>query len=165
MIPLTTMTASQSDADQKSDANPWMGALYAAIFTGVIAFLTTLGIASEKPFLYIPAFLLIGIGPVLGYQLAMGQFAKDWKAILGGLLGFIIPLVSIILWPILVGVMAELQALPIHSDYQFQHRIENNPVSCRRQENMGQNPSWIGTGFAVAMAVWGATIGWFATNA
>ena len=165
MIPLTTMTASQSDADQKSDANPWMGALYAAIFTGVIAFLTTLGIASEKPFLYIPAFLLIGIGPVLGYQLAMGQFAKDWKAILGGLLGFIIPLVSIILWPILVGVMDRTQSIGRLLLGSILGVILAAVAFFAMASFMGQNPSWIGTGFAVAMAVWGATIGWFATNA
>lgn len=163
MIPLTTMTASQSDAEQS--ASPWMGALYAAIFTGVIAFLTTLGIAREAPILYIPLFLLIGIGPVLGYQMARGQLAKDWKALLGGLLGFIIPIVSIILWPILVGVLDRTQSIGRLLLGSFLGAILGAIVFFALASMIGQNPSWIGTGFAVAMAIWGATIGWFAASA
>ncbi len=165
MIPLTTMTANNSDANSKADANPWMGALYAAIFTAVIAFITVFTLQAEMPFLYIPAFILIGVGPVLGYQMAMGQLAKDWKALLGGLLGFIIPVVSIILWPILVGVLDRTQSIGRLLLGSILGTILAAVAFFALASFIGQNPSWIGTGFAVSMAVWGATVGWFATNA
>ena len=158
MIPLTTMTAS------KENASPWMGALYAAIFTAIIAFIFVFTLQAEMPFLYIPAFMLIGIGPVLGYQMALGKIGSDWKAVLGGFLGFLIPGLSIILWPVAVGLLDRTQSIGRLFLGSLVGVILAAIGFFGLATVMGQNPSWFGTGFAVALALWGAALGWFAVN-
>lgn len=158
MIPLTAMTAS------KPNANPLMGALYAAIFTAIIAFIFVFTLQAEMPFLYIPAFLLTGIGPVLGYQMARGRIASDWKALLGGLLGYIIPIVSVILWPVLVGALDRTQSIGRLLLGSVIGAIVAIAIFLGIATVMGQNPSWFGTGFVLMEAVWAAVVGWFAVN-
>jgi hypothetical protein len=83
-----------------------MASLYGGIASGLIgaAFMIIAVRHQVMPdALYGLAFLLIGAGPVLGYQLAAGKLGQDWKTLLGGIIGFILPLLSpIIIWPLLV---------------------------------------------------------------
>ena len=99
MLPLTAMTATTS-APAKS---PWLAGVYALIATAVLTLIFSFAFSAAIPIAYIPLFLLIGVGPVIGYQLAMGQPGRDWKPILGGILGMILAPLYFILWPILVG--------------------------------------------------------------
>lgn len=161
MIPLTTTTASTTES--RTNASPWMGALYAAIFTAIIAFIFVFTLQAEMPFLYIPAFILIGIGPVLGYQMALGRLG-DWKALLGGVLGFLIPGLSIILWPLAVGLLDVTQSFGRLLLGSIVGVILGMIVFFGLATVMGQNPSWFGTGFAMELAAWGAVLGWFAVN-
>jgi len=99
------MTATQPTA------NSWTVALYSAVATAIVAYATALFFRSEILVLYVIAFLLIGVAPVLGYQLATGRLGSDWKPLVGGLIAFILPVLNIILWPILVGAMTRGQSV------------------------------------------------------
>ena len=105
MLPLTTMTAA------RPTASPLLVAVYSGVATAVAALATALLFQAEKPILYVLAFLLIGVGPVVGYQLATGQLGSDWKPLIGGLLGFILLILGWLLWPILVGAMTRGQSI------------------------------------------------------
>lgn len=76
MLPLTTMTAA------RPTASPLLVAVYSGVATAVAALATALLFQAEMPVLYILAFLLIGVGPVVGYQLATGQLGSDWKPLI-----------------------------------------------------------------------------------
>ena len=67
MLPLTAMTA------PRSTASPLMAAIISGVATAIVAFATALLFQAEIPVLYILAFLLIGVAPVIGYQIATGH--------------------------------------------------------------------------------------------
>ena len=149
MTILTATTASESKS------NFWLTSLYAGLATAIIAFLAGLSLQWEMPFLYIPIYLLIGIGPVLGYQFAAGKLG-EWKPLVGGFLGFILPVFG---WPILVGLMSKEQSVGKLLLASILGAVLSICAFLVLASAIGQNPYWIGTGFAVAMAVWGGTVG------
>ncbi len=153
MIPLTTMTATQSEP------NLWRASLYAGVITAIIAVATALLFQAAIPVLYIIAFLLIGAGPVLGYQLATGQLGADWKPLIGGILGFILLFLGFILWPILVGAMTKTQSIGKLFLGSLIGIILGIIVFLILASAMGQDPAWVGTGFTFLWAVWGGTCG------
>ena len=105
MLPLTAMTA------PRSTASPLMAAIISGVATAIVAFATALLFQAEIPVLYILTFLLIGVAPVIGYQIATGRLGSDWKPLIGGLLGFLLLILGWILWPILVGAMTKGQSV------------------------------------------------------
>jgi hypothetical protein len=137
-----------------------MAALYAAVATAIVAIATALLFQAEIVVLYILAFLLIGVAPVVGYQLATGQLGADWRPLVGGLLGFILLILGWILWPILVGAMTRGQSVGKLFIASLVGIILGIIVFLIAASVMGQNPSWIATGFTLLWAVWGATVGW-----
>jgi hypothetical protein len=136
-----------------------MAALYAAVATAIAAIATALLFQAEILVLYILAFLLIGVGPVVGYQLATGQLGSDWKPLIGGLLSFILLILGWLLWPILVGAMGRGQSIGKLFIASLVGIILGIVVFLIAASIMGQNPSWIATGFTLLWAVWGATVG------
>jgi len=136
-----------------------MVALYSAIATGIVAIATGLLFQAENPYLYIPAFLLIGVAPVVGYQLATGQLGADWKPLVAGLLSFVLLILGWILWPILVGVMTKGQSVGKLFIASLVGIILGFIVLLLAGTVMGQDPSWIRTGFTLLWAVWGGTVG------
>jgi hypothetical protein len=136
-----------------------MAAIYAAVATAIIAIATALLFQAEIVVLYILAFLLIGVGPVLGYQLATGQLGSDWKPLIGGLISFILLILGWILWPILVGAMTRGQSIGKLFIASLVGIILGIIVFLIAATAMGQNPSWIATGFTLLWAVWGGTVG------
>src|SRR5215510_10660138 len=98
------MTNSTSMAAvQPVTVNPWMAAVYGGVITAIIAIAVHFLLPMNQPILWGLALLLIGVGPVLGYQLAAGKLGSDWKAIVGGILGSIIPILGqLLLWPLFV---------------------------------------------------------------
>lgn len=152
MLPLTAITA------VSSEKSPWMASAYAGVITAIAAVATTLLFQAEIPVLYIIALLLIGVGPVLGYDLAMGQLGRDWKPIIGGLLGAI-PIISIILWPVLVGALSKQQKIGRLFLANIVALALGVAVFFILATIMGQNPSWVGFGFVLFCAVWGGACG------
>lgn len=153
MLPLTTMTA------VRPTASPLMVALYSAVATAIAAIATALLFQAEIVVLYLLAFLLIGVGPVIGYQLATGQLGADWKPLIGGLLGFILLILGWILWPILVGAMTKGQSVGKLFLASLIGIILGIVVFLIAATIMGQDPSWITTGFTLLWAIWGGTVG------
>ena len=153
MLPLTAMTAT------RPNASPLMASLYAGVATALAAFATALLFQAENVVLYVLAFLLIGLAPVLGYQLATGRLGSDWKPLIGGLLGFILLILGWLLWPILVGAMTRGQSVGKLFLASLLGIILGIAVFLIVASMMGQNPSWIGTGFVLLWAVWGGTVG------
>ena len=149
MTILTATTASETKG------NVWMTALYAGLATAIIAFITTLTFQWEKPFLYIPAYLLIGIGPVLGYQFTSGTLG-DWKPLVGGFFGRILPIFG---WPILVGLLSKEQSIGKLILASLVGAVIGIAVFFIMQTALGLNPYIVGISFTVGMACWGATVG------
>lgn len=153
MLPLTALTMTQPTA------NPWRASLFAGLFTAIIAVATCLLFEAQILVLYILAFLLIGAGPVLGYQFATGRLGSDWKPIIGGILGFILFVLAWLLWPILVGAMSKNQSIGrlfLGSVLGFAVGVAIFLISVTA---IGQNPYTIGTSFTLLCAGWGGTCG------
>ncbi len=152
---MTILTATTATPASESKSNFWLTSLYAGLVTAIIAFLAGLSLQWNMPFLYIPIYLLIGIGPVLGYQFAAGKLG-DWKALVGGLIGFILPVFG---WPILVGLMSKEQSVGKLLLASILGAVLSISAFLILATAIGQNPYWIGAGFTLAMAVWGGTVG------
>ena len=149
------MTILAATTAGESKSNVWMTALYAGLATAIIAIITCLTFEWEMPFLYIPAYLLIGIGPVLGYQFTAGNLG-DWKSLLGGFLGQIIPVFG---WPILVGLFSKEQSVGKLILASLLGSVIAISVFFIMQTVLGLNPYIIGTSFIVGAACWGGTVG------
>ncbi len=153
MLPLTAMTAS------RPTTNLWVASVYAGIATAIGAVVTALLFQAEIPLLYLPAFLLIGVGPVVGYQLATGKLGSDWKSIIGGLLGFILLVLGFLLWPILVGAMTVGQSIGRLFIASLIGIALGVVVFLIIATAIGQDPAWVGFGFTMLWAVWGGSVG------
>lgn len=150
---MTTAVAS------KPAANTTMTALYAAIFTAIAAIAFVLLFSAGILWLWIPAFLLFGAGPVLGYQFATGKLGSDWKSILGGVLGFILLPLGFLLWPILVGLLTKGQSVGKLLLWSVVGFLVGAAVWLIVGTLFGQNPVWVGPGWVAGWAVWGAFAG------
>jgi hypothetical protein len=185
MLPLTAMTAT-SAAPAKS---PWLTSIYAGLVTAILTLACSYALAAAIPILYIPLFLLIGAGPVLGYQIAFGQPGRDWKPIIGGVLGMIIvPLLFVlwpglvivigaeqpataavvgmvvaslcfVLWPVLVGAMSKDQSIGRLFLGSVIGAVIFVVVFLALGFAIGQAPSWVRLGFTLAFSAWGGTCG------
>lgn len=153
MIPLSVATAS------RTNTNVWRSALYAGAITAVIAVITALLFQAEIPVAYILGLLLIGAGPILGYNLAKGSLFSNWGAMIGGIVSFILPFVGMLLWPILVGALDKTQSIGKLFLGSLIGIVLAVVVFFILGNTMGQNPTWIGTGVVFLFAVWGGTMG------
>jgi phosphoglycerol transferase MdoB-like AlkP superfamily enzyme len=153
MVSLTAVTATTSEN------SPWRATAYAALFTAIIALATALLFQRAIPILYLPAFLLIGAAPVLGYDMAQGRLGRDWKPLVGGLLGFVLLVFGFILWPILVGAFSKQQSIGKLLLASIVGFVLGIIVFLILGTMVGQNPSWITSGWVLLWAVWGGTCG------
>ena len=162
-----TSALSTSGSAAQPATSPWMASLYGGIASGLIAAAAGMLLGTNMPILYVLAFLLIGAGPVLGYQLAAGKLGQDWKTLIGGILGFIVPVLSqVILWPLLVWVF--------NRSFAFGKLWLGNLVGFILGVAgffaigflMGQDPyAWIGLGWAILWALWGGATAAFMASA
>jgi hypothetical protein len=140
--------------------SPLRALLFAGIFTGIIALAVALLFQAEILALFVVAFLLIGAGPVLGYQMATGRLGGDWQGIIGGILSFILLILGWLLWPILVGAMSRNQSI----GSLFLGSITGIAVGIAlfllSVTVLGQNPSTIMISFILLWIGWGATCGY-----
>lgn len=88
MTSSTTMRAAPPVA--VNSTSPWKASIYGGVVTAVIAIAFHFLLPTNQPILYGLALLLLGVGPVLGYQSAAGKLGSDWGAIVGGILGWIV---------------------------------------------------------------------------
>jgi hypothetical protein len=153
MLPLTTMTAT------RPTINPMVASLYAGLATAVAAVATSLLFAVPILILYILAFLLIGAGPVVGYQLATGRLGSDWKPIVGGILSFILGPLGWLIWPVLVGAMSKDQSIGKLFLATLLGIVIGIVLFLISVTAIGQNPYTIGTSFTLLCAGWGGTCG------
>jgi hypothetical protein len=148
MIPLATMTMT------RPTANPWLAFLYAGVITAILAFIVTFLFANNAIVAAI-VYLLSGIGPIIGYQLATGR-SFNVMSIIGAIIGSI-PI--IILWPILVGALTRGQSIGKLILANIIANILGWAVFLILGSIMGQDPSWFPLGFTLAVAVWGGAMG------
>ncbi len=151
MLPLTTATVA------RPAANPWIASLYAGVFTAIAAVIVSLLFQAATGWLWVALMVLVGIGPVLGYQMATGRLG-DWKSIVGGLIGAL-PLIGIILWPFVTGAMTRGQSVGKLLLWHVVGIVLGVAVFFLLATVMGQNPTWVGFGYVMAIAVWGGTVG------
>jgi hypothetical protein len=149
MIPLATMHAA------RPSGNPLMASIYAGILTAVIAYAAVYFLQNDQLILFGAALLLTGIGPVLGYAFASGRIGASIPGLLGGILGSIIPVVSVLLWPILVGALTKTQSIGKLLLGSIIGAILGAAVFFGMASVMGQDPSWFGAGVILTFAVWG----------
>lgn len=153
------MTTATAPSASKPAASMTMTAVYAALFTAIVAIAFVLLFSAGILWLWIPAFLLYGAGPVVGYQFATGKLGSDWKSILGGVLGFILLPLGFLLWPILVGLMTKGQSVGRLFLWSLLGFVLGAVVWLIIGTLFGQDPIWVGPGWVVGWAVWGAFAG------
>jgi hypothetical protein len=153
MIPLATMRAT------RPTGNPLLASLYAGVLTAVIAYAAIYFLQSDQLILFGVALLLTGIGPVLGYAFASGRIGASIPGLIGGIIGSIIPVVSILLWPILVGAFTKTQSVGKLLVGSIIGAILGGVVFFGMASVMGQDPSWFGAGVILTFAVWGGACG------
>jgi len=158
---MTTNVAAKPAA--RPATNPWLGAVYAGIFTAILSAIFVLAFQANN-LIWILPILLTGVGPVLGYQLASGRLFSDWKSIIGGIIGSI-PVLSIILWPILVGALTRRQSIGKLFLWHLVGIVLGVVVLLILGTIMGQDPIWFPPGVAIAFSVWGGTVGAAMTSA
>jgi|GEM_PF-481719 len=81
----------------------WRASILAGIITALIASAFAILLQIEQPMMYIPAILLVGAGPIIGYALAAGRLAI--LPLIGSIIGIVGHILSIlsILLILLVG--------------------------------------------------------------
>ncbi|MEZ4865397.1 MAG: hypothetical protein R3C14_29075 [Caldilineaceae bacterium] len=151
MIPLAAMT-------KRPAGNPMLASLYAGVFTAIIAYAAVFFLQSDQLILFVVALLLTGIGPVIGYGLASGHMGVSIPGMIGGIIGSI-PVISVILWPILVGALTKTQSVGKLLVGSIIGAILGLAVFFLMASMMGQDPSWFGAGFILLLAVWGGACG------
>ena len=172
MTILTAMSAAQTNDDR------WKVSLYAGLATAVVAFVMVL--LKSVPFL--PALLgvVVGAAPLLGYDFARGVLGANWRPVIAGLIGnilfvagFFVPheafgwaapvlmILSMILWPIVVGAMSPNQSVGKLLVASLLGLILGLIVVLAVILPLfGQNPSsWPGIAAILFLSVWGGTVG------
>jgi hypothetical protein len=161
------MTNSTSTAAvQPVAVNPWMASVYGGVITAIIAIAFHFLLPMNQPILWGLALLLIGVGPVLGYQLAAGKLGSDWKAIVGGILGSIIPIVGqLLLWPLFVWLFDRRFSLGRLYLGSIIGIVLGLAVFFLVATMMGQDPyTWVGLAWTLAASMWGGAAAAFMTG-
>lgn len=153
---MSSMTAMKEMPASRPAVSPWTASLYAGIFTAIAATAFSLLFSAGILVLWVLAFLLIGVGPVLGYQMAAGKLGSDWKSIIGGLLGQILLFIG---WPILVGALTKGQSIGKLLLWSIIGFILGVVVWLIIATIMGQTTTWVGFASVVGWAVWGGAVG------
>jgi hypothetical protein len=135
--------------------NPWSAALYAGVISAVFAVITSF-LFPNSLVGWVIAFLLIGTGPVLGYQIATGKLV-DWLSVIGGILGSILPI--IIFWPILVGALTRSQSIGRLIVGAILGAVLGWVVFFIIASVMGQDPGFLPFAFTLGSSVWAGTLG------
>ena len=142
-----------------SHISPWKASVYGGVVTAVIAVAFHFLLPMNQPILYGLALLLLGVGPVLGYQLAAGKLGSDWGSIVGGILGSIVPIISqLLLWPLFVWLFNRRFSLGRLYLGSLIGIVLAFVVFFAIGFLMGQDPyTWLGLAWTLAASVWGGS--------
>jgi hypothetical protein len=153
-------------AVQPVDVNPWMASIYGGVITAIIAIAFHFLLPMNQPILWGLALLLIGVGPVLGYQLAAGNLGSDWKTIIGGILGSIVPILGqLLLWPLFVWLFNRSFSLGRLYLGSIIGMVLGIAVFFLIATLMGQDPyTWVGLAWTLAASMWGGATAAFMTG-
>ena len=153
MIPLATIRA------ERPSGNPLLASIYAGVLTALIAYAAVYFLQTDQLIYFGIALLLTGIGPVLGYAFASGRVGASIPGLVGGIIGSIIPVVSILLWPILVGAFTKTQSVGKLLVGSIIGAMLGAAIFFGLASVMGQDPTWFGPGVIFTFAVWGGACG------
>ncbi|MCB0116585.1 MAG: hypothetical protein R2873_05010 [Caldilineaceae bacterium] len=163
-------------AGARSDNSPLMASLFAGLFTAIVALIYVLVVGMS----IVPAIvgLLIGAAPILALQMRSGALGSDWKPVIAGVIGFILFLaafafpaatgwitpvlgiLSMIIWPIIVGAMTAGQSVGKLLLFSILGLILGLAVAFLVALWMGQDPTaWPGLAGIMFFSVWGGTVG------
>ena len=173
---MTILTATSAGL---TDMERWKSSLYAALAAAVVALLMVL--LKGVPVLGGLLGIVIGAAPIVGYDFARGALGENWRPVIAGLIGnvafligialpavftddfgfvvvgFPISIITVILWPILVGAMSPNQSIWKLLLASIIGLILAWIVSFLAA---GQDPtSWPGIAAILFWAVWSGTVG------
>lgn len=173
---MATMTSGTATPTPASRTNPWSASLYAGLLTAIVALILVL--LAGVPVVPALVGLLLGAAPVLAVQMATGGVGQ-WKPVIGGMIGFILfvaglfvpgeafgwvapvlALLSMILWPILVGAMSARHSVGRLLLASLLGLVLAVVIFFVVASLMGQDPEgWVGTASIFALSFWGGTVG------
>lgn len=159
-----------------SNTSPWTASLYAGVFTAVAGLILVL--LAGMPVVPAIVGLLVGAAPVLAVQVATGGVGH-WRSVIAGMLGFILfiaglflpaeafgwvapvlALLSMILWPILVGAMTAGQSVGKLFLASLLGLLLAVAIFFVIANLLGQNPDgWVSPASILALSFWGGTVG------
>ena len=173
MTILTATSVAQTNTER------WKASLYAALAAAVVALLMVL--LRGVPVLGALLGIVIGAAPIVGYDFARGALGENWRPVIAGLIGAIafvigialpavftddfgfvvvgipISILTVIIWPIVVGAMSPNQSILRLLLASVIGLILAWIVSFVAA---GQDPtSWPGIASILFWAVWGGTVG------
>lgn len=173
MTMLTATSVAQTSTER------WKASLYAALAAAVVSLLMVL--LKGVPVLGALLGVVIGAAPIIGYDFARGALGENWRPVIGGLIGNVafvvgialpavftddfgfvvagipISIITVILWPIVVGAMSPNQTIWKLLVASLIGLILAWVVSFFAA---GQDPtSWPGIAAILFWAVWGGTVG------
>ena len=173
MTILTATSVAQTSTER------WKASLYAALAAAVVSLLMVL--LKGIPVLGALLGIVIGAAPIVGYDFARGALGQNWRPVIGGLIGNVafivgvalptvftdnfgyvvvgipISIITVILWPIVVGAMSPNQSIWKLLLASIIGLILAWIVSFFAA---GQDPtSWPGLASILFWAVWGGTVG------
>lgn len=173
------MTIQTAESVAQSSSEHWRAALYAGLAAAVVALLMSLfkSVHILSPLLGI----VIGAAPIVGYDLARGAFGESWRPVIAGLIGAIlfvigivlpevfaddlgfillglpIPILTAIIWPIVVGALSPNQSIGKLLLASIVGLVVGMIVAFIAA---GQNPnSWPAISTTLYWAVWGGFVG------
>jgi hypothetical protein len=148
MIPLAAVTAPRA-----ATSSPWLASIYAGVISAIFAIITTF-LFNSSLIGWVITYLLIGVGPVVGYGLATRQ-GLNWGAIIGAIIG---SLPIILLWPILVGALSKGISMGRLILAQILGVALGWVVFLIIATVMGQDPAFFPFAFTLYSAVWAGTV-------
>ena len=173
MTILTATSVAQTSTER------WKASLYAALAAAVVALLMVL--LRGVPVLGALVGIVIGAAPIVGYDYARGALGENWRPVIAGLIGAVafvigialpavftddfgfvvvglpISILTVIIWPIVVGAMSPNQSILKLLLASVIGLILAWIVSFFAA---GQDPtSWPGIASILFWAVWGGTVG------
>ena len=173
MTILTATSVAQTNDDR------WRASMYAALAAAAVSLLMVL--LKGVPFLGALLGIVIGAAPIVGYDFARGALGENWRPVIAGLIGNVffvigialpavftddfgfvvvglpISILTVILWPIVVGAMSPNQSIGKLLLASIIGLILGYIVAF---VVAGQDPtSWPGIAAILFWAVWGGTVG------
>ncbi len=175
MLPL--MTVATAPTPEVTTINRWLVSLYAGIFTAVVALVLVL--VTNIPILAALIGLLIGIAPILAYQVALGTLGRNWRPVIAGLIGYVLflaalflpseavgwavpvlGLLSMIIWPLIVGAMMRDQSVGRLFLASLIGLVLGVAAAFITGLILGQDPyAWVGLAGILFFSFWGGTVG------